>query len=129
MKNLVGFVLTTMGIVYYGKVCNRLGVLKGHFEAMSNVNKEMPGTIETVVVDVWNKDIRFKFNKEIKSTENQEEQESQDSCSFGFKEVDMYDYTNVIYDKKTGRVLVIEADGHYVIPASCDIAHFENTSS
>lgn len=38
----------------------------------------------------------------------------------------MYDYTNVIYDKKTGRVLVIEADGHYVIPASCDIAHFEN---
>ena len=38
----------------------------------------------------------------------------------------MDDYTNVIYDKETGKVFIFESNGQWVIPASCDIAHFEN---
>lgn len=38
----------------------------------------------------------------------------------------MDDYTNVIYDKETGKVLIFESNGQWIIPSSCDLAHFEN---
>lgn len=38
----------------------------------------------------------------------------------------MSSYTNVIYEKETGKVLVFETDGQWVIPSSCELAHFEN---
>lgn len=36
------------------------------------------------------------------------------------------DHTNVIYDKMTGRVIVYEKDGNWVLPSYLDLAHFEN---
>lgn len=36
------------------------------------------------------------------------------------------DHTNVIYDKMTGRVIVYEINGNWVLPSHLDLAHFEN---
>lgn len=36
------------------------------------------------------------------------------------------DHTNVIYDKMTGRVIVYEIDGTWVLPSYLELAHFEN---
>ncbi len=36
------------------------------------------------------------------------------------------DHTNVIYDKMTGRVIVYEKNGNWVLPSHLDLAHFEN---
>lgn len=36
------------------------------------------------------------------------------------------DHTNVIYDKMTGRVILYEIDGTWVLPSYLDLAHYEN---
>lgn len=36
------------------------------------------------------------------------------------------DHTNVIYDRMTGRVIVYEKNGNWVLPSYLDLAHFEN---
>lgn len=36
------------------------------------------------------------------------------------------DHTNVIYDKMTGRVIVYEIDGTWVLPSYLELAHFED---
>lgn len=36
------------------------------------------------------------------------------------------DHTNVIYDRMTGRVIVYEKNGYWVMPSHLDLAHFEN---
>lgn len=36
------------------------------------------------------------------------------------------DHTNVIYDKMTGRVIVYEVNGTWVLPSYLELAHFEN---
>lgn len=36
------------------------------------------------------------------------------------------DHTNVIYDKMTGRVIVYEKNGEWVMPSYFELAHFEN---
>lgn len=36
------------------------------------------------------------------------------------------DHTNVIYDKMTGRVIMYEKNGKWVLPSYLDLAHFEN---
>lgn len=38
----------------------------------------------------------------------------------------MSDYTNVIFDKETGQVLICECNGEWVIPEGFEFAHFEN---
>lgn len=35
-------------------------------------------------------------------------------------------YTNVVYDKETGRVILYESNGKWTIPEGCKLAHFEN---
>lgn len=35
-------------------------------------------------------------------------------------------HTNVIYDKMTGRVILYEIDGTWVLPSYLDLAHYEN---
>lgn len=34
------------------------------------------------------------------------------------------DHTNVIYDKMTGRVIVYEVNGTWVLPSYLELAHF-----
>lgn len=36
------------------------------------------------------------------------------------------DHTNVIYDRMTGRVIMYEKNGNWVLPSYLDLAHFEN---
>lgn len=36
------------------------------------------------------------------------------------------DHTNVIYNRMTGRVIVYEKNGQWVIPPYLGLAHFEN---
>lgn len=36
------------------------------------------------------------------------------------------DHTNVIYDKMTGRVIVYEIDGTWVLPSYLELAHFKD---
>lgn len=36
------------------------------------------------------------------------------------------DHVNVIYDKLTGRIVVYEYDGNWVLPSYLDLAHYEN---
>lgn len=38
----------------------------------------------------------------------------------------MDEHVNVVYDKQTCRVLVVEVNGQWMIPATCSLAHFEN---
>ena len=38
----------------------------------------------------------------------------------------MDDYINVVYDKKTGRVLVIQTNNEWVIPAGHELVQFKN---
>lgn len=74
----IGELIFTIAVIAVTtKACEKIGTLNGYVRAMNEVNKKMPGTIDTLVVDIREKDIYFRFNKnEEKSTENQEEQES-----------------------------------------------------
>lgn len=36
------------------------------------------------------------------------------------------DYTNVIYNTDTGRILVCESNGYWTVPPGFALAHFEN---
>ena len=38
----------------------------------------------------------------------------------------MSDYTNVIFNKETGEVLIYESNDCWVLPKGYDLAHFEN---
>lgn len=36
------------------------------------------------------------------------------------------DRINVVYDKMTGRVIIYECDGNWVMPSHLELAHYEN---